>query len=102
MGGEYPTRFSQVAWSPDNIHLASGGDDGYIYIWDAMTGRLMQRLVGHQGGVKSVAWSLDGARLASVGGGSEGGELLVWDFRRGERVWSLEGHAGVVHAVAWG
>lgn len=102
MGGEYPTRFSRVAWSPDRIHLAGGGDDGYIYLWDTVRGRLVQRFAAHHGGVKSLAWSPNGARLASAGSGSEGGELLVWDIQRGERIQSLEGQAGIVYAVAWG
>ncbi len=101
MEGEYPTRFLRVAWSPDSLLLTSGGDDGYIYIWDTTSGRLLKRFVGHYGGVKSVAWSPDGARLASVGG-SEGGELKVWDVLRGKRIRTLAGHPGIVHSVAWG
>ena len=102
MGDDYPTRFSRVAWNPERMQLAGGGDDGHIYLWDVAHGRLLQRLVGHLRGVKSVTWSPDGAQLASAGSGNEGGELSVWDTRRGERIWNLEGHAEIIHAVAWG
>jgi WD40 repeat protein len=59
------------------------------------------RLVGHHGAVTSVAWSPDGMRLASGGGGKEGGELFVWDAHSGQRVHALAGHPGVVSALTW-
>ena len=51
----------------------------------------------------SVAWSQDGRRLTSAGGGSgdNGGELFVWDAQRGERLSALQGLAGVISSVAW-
>jgi len=49
----------------------------------------------------SVAWSPDGRRLASGGGGREGGELFVWEAHSREQVRSLVSHSGVVFAVAW-
>jgi len=102
MGDEYATRFLTVAWSPDGVHLAGGGDDGHVYVWDTATGRLVQRLAGHHGAINSVAWSPHRAQLASAGSGSKGGEVLVWDIRRGVRVRSLDGQERIVHAVTWG
>ena len=45
--------------------LASGSDDHKVKIWDANSGECLQTLEGHSGWVKSVAFSPDGARLAS-------------------------------------
>ena len=78
-----------------------GGDDGVVYVWDASDGTLQQSLVGHSGVVMSVAWSPDGIRLASAGGGRAGGELFVWDAHTGTRVQSLAEHPGLVAAAAW-
>ncbi len=102
VGREYPTRFVRVAWSPDGTRLVGGGDDGTLYLWDAHAGTLLQRLVDHQGAIKSVAWSPDGTRLASGGTGAASGELFVWDVQRAERVHALAGHLGTVNAVTWG
>jgi WD40 repeat protein len=49
----------------------------------------------------SMAWSPDGMRLASAGGGREGGKLFVWEVQSGERVRTLVGHPGAASAVAW-
>jgi WD40 repeat protein len=49
----------------------------------------------------NVAWSSDGRRLASAGGGREGGELFVWEAHSGKRVQALAEHPGVAFAVVW-
>jgi WD40 repeat protein len=90
-----------VAWSPDGTQLAGGGDDGTLYVWDAIDGTLLRQMAGHHSMVTRVAWSLDGTRLVSGSGGKEGGELFVWDAQRGERLHSLAGHPRIVYAVAW-
>jgi WD domain, G-beta repeat/KAP family P-loop domain len=53
---------------------------------------------GHAGGVWSVAFSPDGAALAS--GGSDG-SVRVWDARTGEQRAQLTGHTGTVLSVAF-
>lgn len=71
----------QLTWSPDGTMIAAGDINGYIYIFDSRTGRIIQRLNGQQygaGGFLSVAWSPDGSLLA--GGTEEGiGMIMIWD-----------------------
>jgi WD40 repeat protein/transcriptional regulator with XRE-family HTH domain len=98
---QQPARIRRVAWSPDGTRLVGAGDDGFVYVWDATAGTLLQRLAGHSGGVMNVAWSSDGRRLASAGGGREGGELFVWEADSGKRVQALARHPGVAFAVVW-
>ena len=102
IGREQPTRFPRVAWSPDGRRLAAGGDDGYVYIWDAIDGTLVERLGGHAGAIKCLAWLSGGARLVTAGSGSEGGEIFVWDTQNWECIQNIKSHPGIVHAVAWG
>lgn len=97
----FPTSIRHVAWRPDGLQFAGGGDNGILYVWNA-DGSLSQQLVGHQNMITCVAWSLDGTRLASGGSSNEEGELFVWDPQRGERLITITGHPSTIYALAWG
>jgi WD40 repeat protein len=86
-----------VAFSPDGSRLASGAEDGKVYIWDVATRRLERTLVGHTDSVYSVAFSPDGCLLAS---GSKDGTVRVWDGLGGAGRSVLTGH-GIVLCVAF-
>jgi WD40 repeat protein len=55
-------------------------------------------LEGHSDWVNSIAWSLDGSRLAS---GSWDKTVRIWDPATGQCASTLEGHSGLVHSIAW-
>ncbi len=54
---------------------------------------------GHTGWVGALAWSPDGTRLATAGGGDA--LVRVWDTQAGEELLTLAGHTGWVGALAW-
>jgi eukaryotic-like serine/threonine-protein kinase len=56
-----------MAYAPDGLSLASGGDDGTVRIWDTRTGQQQHQLTGHTGPVTAVAYAPDGLTLASSG-----------------------------------
>jgi eukaryotic-like serine/threonine-protein kinase len=102
-------RGSSVAFSADGRYLAAGeggavvnsgagilpgmGQDGAVRIWEARTGREVRTLPTHQGGYGSVAFSPDGATLATDWGST----VRLWKLSKdapGEDFLSLEGPTG--------
>ena len=69
-----------------------------IHILDRSTGDETCTLTGHEGLVFALAYSKDGARLAS---GSADHTIGVWDMATGREVRTLEGHDEGVCAVAF-
>jgi len=73
-----------VAFSPDKNHLATGGGDGAIKIWDMNKGQEILTIKAHLEPVVDLAYNPTGNQLASVGlddrlkvwNPSTGGELL--------------------------
>ncbi|MEA5622799.1 WD40 repeat domain-containing protein [Nostoc sp. UHCC 0251] len=60
---------------PNHTILASGCDDGTIYIWNVNTGQLIRSLKVHERKVNKVDYSLDGRRITST---SDDGIVKVW------------------------
>src|SRR6266581_5873716 len=87
-----------VAWSPDRRHIASGGHDRMVHVWDATTGVTSFIYRGHTAGVTTIAWSPDGHYIASA---SLDKTVQIWDINTGQKIASYEGHAGMVYAVSW-
>ena len=56
-----------AAQSPDGKLLAAGGVDGVVRIWHLETGCLDRAIMADRFGLASMAWSPDGAKLATIG-----------------------------------
>ncbi|CEF69307.1 U5 small nuclear ribonucleoprotein 40 kDa protein [Strongyloides ratti] len=44
----------KCAWSPDGRRISLGSSDGFHYIWNVQSNRVVYRLPGHQGSVNAV------------------------------------------------
>lgn len=64
-----------LKWSASGQHLASGGNDNLLFIWDrsiSSTNMPLHRLENHTAAVKALAWCpFQGNLLASGGGGAD-------------------------------
>ena len=69
-----------IAFSEDCTLLASGGEDSKIMLWDVRKGRKRATLTGHQGNIKTLAFSpIDNSLLAS---GGIDGTVRFWDTKK--------------------
>ncbi|KAI0085850.1 quinon protein alcohol dehydrogenase-like superfamily [Irpex rosettiformis] len=64
-----------TAVSCDGKLVAVGFDDATIILWDLATGRVVSRPEGHEDGIYALAFSPNGARLASA---SADMKVIVW------------------------
>jgi len=78
---EKPIRM--IAFSPDNLVVATAGDDREIHTWNADNGTAIETFRGHKGPVFAVAFAGNGTL---VSGGADR-SAVVWDLNAG---WTLE------------
>lgn len=61
--------FINVNISPDDKYIAAGATEGYLYIYERASGKLLRRLNKSGQKLETVAWTLDGRYLAIAGHG---------------------------------
>src|SRR5262249_12485989 len=75
---------------------ATAGPDGTLHVKETASGT--ERFVLRLEGLRSVAFSPDGAVLAT---GHSGGDVLLWDSHDGRELAVLKGHRHAVEAIAF-
>ncbi|KAF2360131.1 WD40 repeat [Trinorchestia longiramus] len=68
-----------LKWSPDNQHLASGGNDNKLFVWNLHTPCPAQTYTDHNAAVKAIAWSPHHHGLLASGGGTADRHIRFWN-----------------------
>ncbi len=83
-----PIPVSTVSFSLNGVTLASGHQDGSIYLWDVATDKLQGTFIGHTDAISKVSFSPDGLTFASA---SMDGSIRLWDIATGQRKQAIAG-----------
>jgi WD40 repeat protein len=94
--GSHAGGASSIAWRPDGQALASGGLDGWVRVWDPVTGAESQQLAAGGDWVAKVAYRPRGGELAAAAGKT----LRIWNIA-GETLYESACHASTVSDLAW-
>jgi WD40 repeat protein len=103
-----------AAFSPSDGHVATGGADGRVLLWDPDEippvdyDRLIQglpvrsaphrELAGHRGPVRTLAFDTDGITLVS---GAEDNAIFIWNVAAAAPLKQLRGHASHVRSCVF-
>jgi cell division cycle 20-like protein 1 (cofactor of APC complex) len=68
-----------LRWSPDEQHLASGGNDNRLLVWRAGYDTPVHRFTQHTAAVKAIAWSPHQHGLLASGGGTADQKIRFWN-----------------------
>jgi THO complex subunit 3 len=86
-----------VAVQPSARHVATGGSDSIICLYDTKYWICQRTIVDMVGPVRNMSFSFDGSYI--VGGSEEGSGLTISHVETGEKVYSMRGSPCSV--VAW-
>jgi WD40 repeat protein len=87
-----------ISFSPDDVMLVCGYEDGSVKIWNVQTSNLVQLFNGHVKPVRSVMFSPCGTMILS---GGDNTMVQIWDISPGRCNCVLDGHSDQVLAVCW-
>ena len=84
-----------VEWSPDGKHIASGGLDETVHIWQAATGQHVLLYREHSkaipvSAISIVRWSPDGTRIASS---DTFAHIRIWNVANGQTTTTYTNYA---------
>ena len=91
-----------IAYDPSGQYIASSGMDRKVKLWNAQTGQLIRTFNGgenaHPLSTYTIAFSPDGTKLVSGGGGAVS-NLKLWNVQTGRAIGDLAGHTGTIRSV---
>lgn len=89
-----------LKWSPDHQHLASGGNDNKLFVWNLTSNGPVQTYTDHQAAVKAIAWSPHQHGLLASGGGTADRCVRFWNTLTGQPLQCVDTGSQVCN-LAW-
>ncbi|XP_038068651.1 fizzy-related protein homolog [Patiria miniata] len=89
-----------LKWSPDHQHLASGGNDNKLFVWNNSSLSPVQQYTDHLAAVKAIAWSPHQHGLLASGGGTADRCIRFWNTLTGQPLNSVDTGSQVCN-LAW-
>jgi WD40 repeat protein/transcriptional regulator with XRE-family HTH domain len=93
-----PMIHGSMACSPDGHFVASGSDDGNVYVWETSSAACILRIAAHATRIWSVAISTDQQWLLTTGSDHI---ARIWEFPTGALVHTLKSHTDMVIGAAF-
>jgi hypothetical protein len=92
--GSHNGGIASAHFSPNGKHLATGGGDKMIRIWDVASAKEVRSFPGPSSFACAVRYSPDGKTLAAAGyESSAGNPIYLFDPETGKEISRLDGHA---------
>lgn len=91
-------KFSDCAFHPDGLILATGSDTGVLKLWDIRQQVNVLTCAEHKGSINSIAFSENGYLAAT---GSTDGSVKIWDLRKQTCTKTFETGSSSVSSVAF-
>lgn len=89
-----------LKWSPDHQHLASGGNDNRLFVWNMTNLSPVQTYTEHLAAVKAIAWSPHQHGLLASGGGTADRCIRFWNTLTGQPLQCVDTGSQVCN-LAW-
>ena len=89
-----------LKWSPDHQHLASGGNDNKLFVWNQSSTQPVQTYTEHVAAVKAIAWSPHQHGLLASGGGTADRCIRFWNTLTGQPLQCVDTGSQVCN-LAW-
>jgi WD40 repeat protein len=80
---------TDLNWSPDGAHIATGNIRGEVSIWNGVTGERETQFQAHPTVIASLDWSPDGVQLATSGEIFDS-TVKVWDIMDSRLVHTID------------
>jgi serine/threonine protein kinase len=97
----YTAPVTSVTWSPDDMCVASSGDDdGSVQVWEALNGHMDATHQGQRGRVLALDWSQQNSQYVVSGGDDQ--RVQVWNAADGKTAFTYTGHSDSVRTVVYG
>ena len=93
----FAAKIYSMAISPSGKYLLIGQGNGTTLIIDILTGRTLQRLTGHLGKVRGVAYFSNGQLCCTC---SDDWTAKIWSIRTGNCILTLCGHTDAINSIA--